>query len=234
MANKNHKIRVCTFTRKVLIKNFGAPIHVSKRHILFPFIIAPKNASKPSEWNDNIIITTSSEYVIKNPPSIFLKRYCLNLMNQFVYTHVLCGREAAESLRQFYQIHDLEEDDISFESAYKSWQRYFNNISQLNKGNNTDNSVPFNSPSLTIDQMEQILGQYVLKNINGFITTTNTFKNVLISQARIFIYYNIGQLKMKQVSKLIGITVKNCYKHKYRFHNKITKRKILPAPTITG
>lgn len=224
------KVKVTSFTKKILTKDFGSIIKIDRRNLLYPIILS---AVATKDWvraNDNLEIIVPSQNLIHTKPGISFQRFCQNKMLEFILAQVYNGEDALKSLKNFYLLYDLDEDDYPLASAYRSFQRFISRKNNPETSKKNSINVVKNWTVFSIKELEQLLGVFTLTHFNKHVASRNHFKANLVKQSRIYIYHRIGLYSVKQISSMMNIPPDTIYKILKRYHKKVIKDKIFPFP----
>lgn len=225
-------ILVDSYTQKILSREYGTPIKIDRRHILYAFIYSSyKKTEPPPEFTSPLLIEASSKNI--NPRAgLFLRRYCRTLQNNFIYSQVMApnGIEATEAMNNFNTLYGLCEDDIALDSVYRSWQRFINQKKQSLSCKNTAQYVRSHYRVITRAELENFLAAYCLECLPSILGRKWALTDQVINQARIYIYYTHGQIPAADIARELGLVQSSVYYHVAKFQSRISKEQFLPYP----
>lgn len=223
-------IKVSKLSRKILLSEFGQTIKIARHNIEYSVI---KNSDKAFRIQSHISESLNIEF--PNKPGInagyHLHRFHFNMLLNFIYSQYLTGNEVSSAIRKFYAVHNIDEDDFSQDSVYRRWQRFITSKKMQNTCKNNGDSVLQNCNFFTLDDLEILLGKYISENFRNFIGVRGRLKLNLVKQARYFIYYEYGEMKVEQIAKLFNDPIRTIYWNIQKFKSKIATK--LPSPRNT-
>lgn len=132
------EIPVHPVSKKILMKDYGSRDMLATKDVFYSILYLRRPASPNSYKKYKQQLTESVELDIneklakrvENQPldiGWFLWQLHADQMIKFVYAQHLSGESAKQAFRNFYELHDIDEDDYASDTAYKRWQRYIKN-----------------------------------------------------------------------------------------------------------
>lgn len=121
-----------SFSKKIILADYGhAPIQLGKGDDLLYLLCCrrPQGKDDPvsvrlSDRLDFLVSEQVAKCVKARTTGWVLHQMHLHRLCTHVQSVILAGGTAEGAIESFYQVYGLGDDDFSFESAYKRWQRF--------------------------------------------------------------------------------------------------------------
>lgn len=232
-------IPVSKFSRKIILCEYGPePIRVRPNNPLSDPLRTQRTSTYFEAESMEVRLDASIEIVVGKSfaamlvdprcnASLALQRAHLAQMLNFVWALSKAGVSAANALRQFYDLYDLDEDDYAFDSAYRLFVRFKSNRANNHVkkyGNIFPPSVLPNSRifagfgAVQMPPDETRLGA-VCAEIEAQLLELRRAKKcrplavpkTLLRQVRVFVFSTFGQRPYQILVKKFGVSKSQIY-----------------------
>lgn len=258
MSKKNIKIPVSSFTWKIIAARYGHPVQASagSHRELIGFLQVDSD-QKPEKLIQEGLTEKLTVCLQSKVANMILKRdlealgaalhnLYLQKMYEFVYAQTsskLSEETAAGAIRNFFQEHNLDDDDYNPQTAYRQWQRWkkdFEEKKRVFQKNGLLKRVNF--VLLKIDRVkERLEGQKMraafpasaLKRV--IVQHPKLFRNKLTASIiAIYLYREYCQMAFSHIAKKTGRSKTTVQFHYNRFERRIkTDEKFRRAVEMT-
>lgn len=220
------KIPCTRFSARIIAAEYGtAPVQVRKRHPLFRHIRpAPRGfelppGNLPLDACFGVECTPRLAGLLTRFPTdagSALFRFHTEQMIQFAYSRSLAGIPVMTSIKFFYELYNIGEDDLELMSAYKAWQRWA-------KKNGISKGKPFKKPPASVlpkctpadfrfPPPPRELQRIVDERKNELYARRPGLPSYLYRQVSIFLFFEIGRLNAPTIASRFGLHIRTVYK----------------------
>lgn len=168
MSKKNIQIPVSRFSYQVITSRYGHPLHINRhshKELCIYLQLSPVDNSLKfeEELTETLEITLPSTIGSAisrrnlTATGVLLHQLHIIRLYDFIYAQTIVEdskKSAYAAMKAFYDAHNLSEDDFSFDSAYRGWQRHKARIAK-NKGNFAKN-VRRKTPDFVHQNIERL------------------------------------------------------------------------------
>lgn len=154
MSKKEIRVPVSRFTYQIITSRYGHPLHINRhshKELCIYLQLSPVDESHKleEELTRELYITLPSTIGASinkrnlHATGVMLHQLHIIRLYEFMYAQTLVDdsrSSAYGAMKQFYNKHNLCEDDFSFESAYRGWSRYKRKM-QRNRANFAENEL---------------------------------------------------------------------------------------------
>ena len=127
-------------------------------------------------------------------------------INEFIKAQLLESdrTSAMQALKTFFEFNEIDEDDYSLESAYKSWQRYKKDFLEKNQKNNFRfwrKTVLGNTAKTEVTNEQIISFDFILVSVNHFFKVGYTnllLKSLKVKHRNTFFKYHFDRVASRQ------------------------------------
>lgn len=205
---------------------FGQIVKLTSSSYLYPLLHGKKSNQLRTRIDQIIEFDVLKKPKYSEYSGLNFHRFHLRQFYDFVYSHYVLGLEVKSTIKKYFDLYGINDDDFDLDSAYRGWLRFRDKKKSWNLKNNKSIFVRQNSSVLSLKQLEIILGIFIKNNIVSFFGNRGSIKLKLIEQCRIYIYYEIGELTVKEISNEFNIPEKTIYTILNRFRNKVLRQKV--------
>ncbi|MBK8884541.1 MAG: hypothetical protein IPN67_19945 [Bacteroidales bacterium] len=233
------ELPISTFSKKIIQKfDKRDPIVIRTDDPLFTYFgfiryDRPANAGRAAQYlNDKINIDITMR--MRKNPLPFLYQAGINIhkhhiMQMLIWaeSQALAGGVAMTALMQWYQIYDISDDDLNFETALRKWQRWHSqrktqlfsgncvaNTSKLWRKKRRDGEIPLPEEKIHVE-----LSKLVFYNINYFIGDKTEFMEKLLLHVTIYYYHRHQMYGTRELAAMFGKSRRQIQRSIYNIKN---------------
>lgn len=233
------ELPISTFSKKIIQKfDKRDPVVIRTDDPLFTYFgyiknDRPANSGRAAQYlNDTIRVDVSVKLFRKSLPYLYqaginIHRHHIVQMLIWAESQAMAGGVAMTALMQWYQIYDISDDDLNFETALRKWQRWHSQRKlQLFSGNyvadhtkvwrkkRREGEIP-----LPEEIIHHELSKLVFYNLNYFIGDKTEFMEKLLLHVTIYYYHRHQMYGTRELAAMFGKSRRQIQRSIYNIRN---------------
>ncbi len=149
---------------------------------------------------------------------VYLFQIHYNKLMEFVLAQNTIEDNASLSIKRFFDIYDITEDDLNSDSVYRQWQRFKTQIEKRRKTNKnilqkTVYQKNVNCNPLHRQESLARLDRFLLANCKNLFLSDNSLAKYLVLQSYIYTLFKKADQKVLNLANELGLNWRTIYHH---------------------
>jgi len=233
------ELPISTFSKKIIQKfDKRDPLVIRTDDPLFTYFgyirdNHPANAGRAAQYLNNKINVDVTMRISKKPleylyqAGINIHKHHIMQMLIWAESQAMAGGVAMTALMQWYQIYDITDDDLNFETALRKWQRwhterksqlflenYVANTSKLWRKKRREEDIPLAEEKIHVE-----LAKLVFHNIDYFVGAKTEFMEKLLLHVTIYYYHRHQMYGTRELAAMFGKSRRQIQRSIYNIKN---------------
>jgi len=219
-------IPISSFSKKIITTHRAEPVSINARDILYQTFNNIRTGRPVSMLeadkllNDSIEIQITGTLRRSEQPYLYqaginIHRLHLHEMMLFIEGQVMGGGNASAAIRQYFEIFDIDDEDMNMESIFRKWQRYWSDKKILKKSfkktAKKEHHKRTKIETVSIAEFYSQMAWLVYDNLQYFTTTDGKFKVKLLRHLKIYLYHKVLKYDIGNCARIFGFTTRHIY-----------------------
>lgn len=234
-------------SKKIILVEYGrkpgAAIKIKKNHLLLQQLLYADHNPNIAYLNE--LLTTSIEIKLgqnyahrvgrNKAAGYHIYKFHLNMMLHFMLGQVMGGLPAYPAMLQWYDMYGIDDNDMSFDAAYKRWQRwsetkkYVKHWRKLTHNVHSDANKRGGLKRPAEDVLEAA-ANYLASVLDECFNTREDLSVNMIRRALIYIFRDYGCWHNAEIARKFGLKENTIRHHVSRFQGILDTEPALAAP----